>query len=219
MFRLSGRVSNIEDWEIEDIGMNKFYNKEKKHCIFGWILLVKWPNLFVDRLVQNVGKGQYGVQNHQEESNLVFLKMARCTVKSRTGSEKLRVANSVDDLHHVRTSFFRVLKPQYRHNNLRLDVSVGCFLAIFHCIFFFRLLTLQIDEAAPRLGLPFTFSSPIWDMWCLPVIICMFCFCFSILQIWKTLAFSLLSPMLFFWNIRGIYIISERTTTWETKQA
>ena len=159
MFRLSGRVSNIEDWEIEDIGMNKFYNKEKKHCIFGWILLVKWPNLFVDRLVQNVGKGQYGVQNHQEESNLVFLKMARCTVKSRTGSEKLRVANSVDDLHHVRTSFFRVLKPQYRHNNLRLDVSVGCFLAIFHCIFFFRLLTLQIDEAAPRLGLPFTFSS------------------------------------------------------------
>ena len=83
--------------------------------------------------------------------------MARCTVKSRTGSEKLRVAISVDDLHHVRTSFFRVLKPQYRHNNLRLDVSVGCFLAIFHCIFFFRLLTLQIDEAAPRLGLPFTF--------------------------------------------------------------
>ena len=31
--------------------------------------------------------------------------------------------------------------------------------------------------------------------------------------------FSLLSPMLFFWNIRGIHIISERTTTWETKQA
>ena len=39
-----------------------------------------------------------------------------------------------------------------RHNHLRLDVSVGCFLAIFHCIFFLRLLTFQIDEAASQPG-------------------------------------------------------------------